>query len=65
MTSTRFAAAIFDGPPVMLMTRADRPVPSTERFERDVRPGLDRVYAAALSLTGDPAEAGDLVERRP
>jgi DNA-directed RNA polymerase specialized sigma24 family protein len=43
------------------------PVPETlqqrsARFERDVLPCLDRLYAAAVRLTRNPADAEDLVE---
>ena len=61
MTCTGFAAAIFNGSAAMLTARADPLVTRTERFERQVLPGLDQVYGAALCLTGDPAEAEDLV----
>ena len=61
MTCTGFAAAIFNGSAAMLTARADPLVTRTERFERQVLPSLDQVYGAALCLTGDPAEAEDLV----
>ena len=61
MTCTGFAAAIFNGSAAMLTARADPLLTRTERFERQVLPGLDQVYGAALCLTGDPAEAEDLV----
>jgi RNA polymerase sigma-70 factor, ECF subfamily len=61
VTGTRFAAAVFDEPPVMLMIRAAQTVTPTERFERDVLPHLTRVYRGALCLTGDPEAAEDLV----
>lgn len=32
------------------------------RFERDALPYLDRLYAAALRMTGNPADAEDLVQ---
>ena len=34
----------------------------TSRFEREVLPHVDRVVCAALYLTGDRAEAGELVQ---
>ena len=61
VTCTGFAAAIFNGSAAMLMVRADPLVTHTERFERQVLPCLDQVYSAALCLTGDPAEAENLV----
>ena len=61
MTCTGFAAAIFNGSAAMLTARADPLLTRTERFERQVLPSLDQVYGAALCLTGDPAEAEDLV----
>jgi RNA polymerase sigma-70 factor, ECF subfamily len=43
------------------------PVPETlqgrnERFERDVLPYLDQLYAAAMRMTRNPADAEDLVQ---
>ena len=43
------------------------PVPETlegrnERFERDVMPYLDQLYAAAMRMTRNPADAEDLVQ---
>ena len=43
------------------------PVPETleqrrDRFERDVLPYLDQLYAAAIRMTRNPADAEDLVQ---
>ncbi|HLQ53940.1 MAG TPA: sigma factor, partial [Streptosporangiaceae bacterium] len=44
------------------------PVPETRdqrsvRFERDVLPYLDQLYAAAVRMTRNPADAEDLVQK--
>ncbi len=44
------------------MARADRPEERRARFERDALPFLDQLYAAALRMTRNPADAEDLVQ---
>ncbi|WP_052344625.1 sigma-70 family RNA polymerase sigma factor [Thermocrispum municipale] len=43
------------------MTEAER-IELAERFERDALPLLDQLYSAALRMTGNPADAEDLVQ---
>jgi len=50
-----------------LLAEGVGPVPETpegrtERFERDVLPYLDQLYAAAMRMTRHPADAEDLVQ---
>jgi RNA polymerase sigma-70 factor (ECF subfamily) len=40
----------------------ERPEQRRERFERDALPFLDQLYAAALRMTRNPADAEDLVQ---
>jgi RNA polymerase sigma-70 factor, ECF subfamily len=40
----------------------ETPQERTERFERDAMPLLDQLYAAALRMTRNPADAEDLVQ---
>jgi RNA polymerase sigma-70 factor, ECF subfamily len=40
----------------------ETPEGRTERFERDVLPYLDQLYAAAMRMTRNPADAEDLVQ---
>jgi RNA polymerase sigma-70 factor (ECF subfamily) len=42
--------------------RGETALARTARFERDALPHLGRLYAAALRLTGNPADAEDLVQ---
>ncbi|GAA2515571.1 sigma-70 family RNA polymerase sigma factor [Pilimelia columellifera] len=44
------------------VTRAERPDERRERFERDALPFVDQLYAAALRMTRNPADADDLVQ---
>jgi RNA polymerase sigma-70 factor, ECF subfamily len=44
------------------VARADRPDERRARFERDALPFLDQLYAAALRMTRNPADAEDLVQ---
>jgi RNA polymerase sigma-70 factor (ECF subfamily) len=41
---------------------AESPAERTARFERDALPFLDQLYAAALRMTRNPADAEDLVQ---
>ena len=41
---------------------AETPEGRNERFERDVLPYLDQLYAAAMRMTRNPADAEDLVQ---
>jgi RNA polymerase sigma-70 factor (ECF subfamily) len=42
--------------------RSGQPKVSRERFERDALPFLDQLYAAAMRMTRNPADAEDLVQ---
>jgi len=44
------------------VARAERPDARRARFERDALPFLDQLYAAALRMTRNPADAEDLVQ---
>ena len=44
------------------MSRGERPDERRNRFERDALPFLDQLYAAALRMTRNPADAEDLVQ---
>jgi RNA polymerase sigma-70 factor (ECF subfamily) len=44
------------------VTRSDRSSERHDRFERDALPFLDQLYAAALRMTRNPADAEDLVQ---
>ncbi|MFC5290979.1 sigma-70 family RNA polymerase sigma factor [Actinokineospora guangxiensis] len=46
----------------MPQTEANTAVELAERFERDAMPLLDQLYAAALRMTRNPADAEDLVQ---
>jgi len=55
------------GPPQSATAKGVGPVPETleqrsERFEQDVLPYLDQLYAAAMRMTRNPADAEDLVQ---
>ncbi|WP_175548715.1 sigma-70 family RNA polymerase sigma factor [Mangrovactinospora gilvigrisea] len=41
---------------------SETPAQTTARFERDALPHLDKLYAAALRMSGNPADAEDLVQ---
>jgi RNA polymerase sigma-70 factor (ECF subfamily) len=57
-TGRNVRAALTEGPPVPVETAAER----AARFERDALPFLDQLYAAALRMTRNPADAEDLVQ---
>ncbi|HZN75307.1 MAG TPA: sigma-70 family RNA polymerase sigma factor [Micromonosporaceae bacterium] len=44
------------------VSRGERPDERRNRFERDALPFLDQLYAAALRMTRNPADAEDLVQ---
>jgi RNA polymerase sigma-70 factor (ECF subfamily) len=44
------------------LTRTERPDERRTRFERDALPFVDQLYAAALRMTRNPADAEDLVQ---
>jgi RNA polymerase sigma-70 factor (ECF subfamily) len=44
------------------VTRSERPDERRTRFERDALPFVDQLYAAALRMTRNPADAEDLVQ---
>jgi RNA polymerase sigma-70 factor (ECF subfamily) len=44
------------------VTRTERPDQQRARFERDAMPFVDQLYAAALRMTRNPADAEDLVQ---
>jgi len=44
------------------VTRSERPDERRVRFERDAMPFIDQLYAAALRMTRNPADAEDLVQ---
>ncbi|HEY3009639.1 MAG TPA: sigma-70 family RNA polymerase sigma factor [Micromonosporaceae bacterium] len=44
------------------LTRPERPEQRRARFERDALPFVDQLYAAALRMTRNPADAEDLVQ---
>ena len=44
------------------LTRPERPEERRARFERDALPFVDQLYAAALRMTRNPADAEDLVQ---
>jgi RNA polymerase sigma-70 factor, ECF subfamily len=44
------------------VTRSERPDERRVRFERDAMPFVDQLYAAALRMTRNPADAEDLVQ---
>jgi RNA polymerase sigma-70 factor (ECF subfamily) len=44
------------------VTRSERPDERRARFERDALPFVDQLYAAALRMTRNPADAEDLVQ---
>jgi RNA polymerase sigma-70 factor, ECF subfamily len=44
------------------VTRSERPDERRTRFERDAMPFVDQLYAAALRMTRNPADAEDLVQ---
>jgi RNA polymerase sigma-70 factor (ECF subfamily) len=44
------------------LTRPERPDQRRQRFERDALPFVDQLYAAALRMTRNPADAEDLVQ---
>ncbi|HEU4425105.1 MAG TPA: sigma-70 family RNA polymerase sigma factor [Pilimelia sp.] len=44
------------------LTRPERPEQRRTRFERDALPFVDQLYAAALRMTRNPADAEDLVQ---
>ena len=44
------------------VVRSERPDQRRDRFERDALPFLDQLYAAALRMTRNPADAEDLVQ---
>jgi len=44
------------------LTRPERPDQRRARFERDALPFVDQLYAAALRMTRNPADAEDLVQ---
>jgi len=44
------------------MTTAETPQARADRFERDALPFLDQLYAAAMRMTRNPADAEDLVQ---
>jgi RNA polymerase sigma-70 factor (ECF subfamily) len=44
------------------LTRTERPEQRRSRFERDALPFVDQLYAAALRMTRNPADAEDLVQ---
>jgi len=44
------------------VVRAERSDERQARFERDALPFLDQLYAAALRMTRNPADAEDLVQ---
>lgn len=58
MIVSNVSDAPLDNSPEVIETPAER----TARFERDALPFLDQIYAGALRMTRNPADAEDLVQ---
>jgi RNA polymerase sigma-70 factor (ECF subfamily) len=63
----RYTAPATGGPVAVLPSETGEPVEETAeqrraRFERDALPFLDQLYAAAMRMTRNPADAEDLVQ---
>ena len=58
VSETDTAGRVGDGPVRQDLSDAER----RERFEREVLPYLDRLFAAAMRYTRDPDDAADLVQ---
>jgi RNA polymerase sigma-70 factor (ECF subfamily) len=53
---------VVDAPSVTDADAAETPAQRRARFERDALPFLDQLYAAAMRMTRNPADAEDLVQ---
>jgi RNA polymerase sigma-70 factor (ECF subfamily) len=62
VTSVKPQARLNTGRNAVPQTEANTAVELAERFERDAMPLLDQLYAAALRMTRNPADAEDLVQ---